>query len=96
MSKITQYKPVKGYVLAKPEGNEQNSSFVIEDKETPQRAEVIKVGNDTWHVSGNKFSSPCKPGDTIVHSGFGYEDIRFEGEHYRLIPFDKVLAVKGV
>lgn len=94
MSKITQFKPVKGFLLTKPQQNEQSSSFEIYDKETPQRAKVLVVGDSTYHTSGQVFESPCKPGDVIVHSAFGFEDIRSEGEHYRLIPFDKVLAVE--
>lgn len=88
------YKPTKGYLLLDPIDNEQSSQFKIEDQEeTPQRAVVLVVGGSTWHTSGQKFEAPARVGDTVIHSGFGFESIRIEGSQYRLCPFDKILAV---
>lgn len=96
MDKKIQFTPVRGFVLVKPLSDEQPKQYIIEDShETPHEAEVVAVGEDTWYESiDREFKAPCKKGEKIVHSAFGFETIRIGGEEYRLVPFSKVLAIK--
>ncbi len=93
MDKNSSIKPSKGYVVAEPTDNEKPDGYTIVDNETPQRAKVLLVGENTYHTSGQEFKAPCGEGDTVIHSGFGFEDIKVEGKKLRLIPFDKILGV---
>ena len=86
--------PSNGYVLVKALSNDHSSTFlVVETEKSPRFATCIAVGGPTIHTSGDEYLPPCKVGDEIVHSGFGYESIKHKGVDYKLVPFDKVLAV---
>jgi co-chaperonin GroES (HSP10) len=92
---ISKIQPSPGYVLLEILENEKPSSFIIADKDaTPQRGKVLSIGDFTFHEGvDEEFHAPCKVGDAVIHSGYGYENIRVEGEQYRLCPFSKILAV---
>ncbi len=88
-------KPAKGYLLLeilKNEAPSKNWSAPNPDQ-IPQRGKVLAVGPDTFHETGDVFKPPAKKGDVVVHSGFGFEDIRVEMKEFRLCPFSKILAV---
>lgn len=85
---------VRGYLLLDILENEQPTSFIVEDKSEPaQRGKVLAVGSDTFDENGKELKSPAKVGDVVVHSAFGFENIKYKGEDYRLCPFTKVLAI---
>lgn len=89
----TALQPSKGYIFVEPLDLEHSTAFhVANSEDTPRRAKVLAVGDKTYHTSGSDYLAPCKVGDTIIHSGFGFEQIKHHGKEYRLIPFDKVLA----
>jgi len=96
MDKKIQYRPVRGFILAIPSGDETSSSFTISDSnKTLNKAQCISVGEDTFFDHIDKvFPCPVKVGDIFLHSTIGHENIRIDGKSYILIPFDRVLAVK--
>jgi co-chaperonin GroES (HSP10) len=91
------YTPVSGYLLTEPlEANQAVGWNAESDDEKPQLAKVLKVGPETWHEThGKRLKAPCKIGDTIIHSSFGFENIIIDGKDYRMVPFNKVLMVKS-
>jgi len=90
----TAIKPCKGYVLVSPLDLQHSAAFsVAQADDTPRLALVLTVGAKTYHTSGAEYLVPCVVGDSIIHSGFGFEQIKHEGKDYRLVPFDKILAV---
>lgn len=95
MSKLAQsLKVVRGYVLLEELKNESSTSFSVEDdKEIPQRGKVLVVGDYIWHDNGDKYESPAKVGDKVIHSAYGYEIIAYEGKQYKVCPFSKILAI---
>ena len=97
MTKKSQnYTIVNGYLLTKPLETTKIGNINIEDDEQrPQKAKVLIVGKSTWYENSDRvFESPCKVGDTIIHSSAGWENVTIEGEDFRLVPFGKVLMVK--
>ena len=87
--------PSPGYILLQILDSESPTSFSIVDKDQiPQRGKVIAVGESIFYPNtGNIYTSPVKVGDIVIHSAFGYENIKLEGEPYRICPFDKILAI---
>jgi len=93
-AEYTAIKPCKGYILVQPLDLQHSTVFsVAQAEDTPRLAKVLSVGNKTYHMSGAEYLAPCAIGNTIIHSGFGFEQIKHEGKDYRLVPFDKILAV---
>jgi len=93
-SSIPQLNPAKGYLFLDPIEDDQIEGVPVAGvDEKPQRAKVLAVGAYTYHTSGEKFEAPAKKGDIVIHSSFGFENIRYKGNEYRICPFDKILAV---
>ena len=89
-------KPSLGYVLVEPLSPDQVEGIdIVDDSELPQFAKVIAVGAEKYHEHIEKvFKPPCKVGDEIVHSGFGFGNIKIDGKEHRMMPFEKVLGIK--
>ena len=91
------FTPVAGYLLIKPLEDTQaiGGVEIHGGDDRPQFGKVLKVGLSTWYENSDRvLESPCNVGDTIVHSSVGFENVRIEGEEYRLLPFSRVLMVK--
>lgn len=88
-------KPQKGYLLLEILENESPTTYMLSnDDQIPQRGRVLVVGPDTWHEGVHeRFESPARAGDIVLHSGFGFEDFYVQGEKLRLCPFSKVIGV---
>lgn len=95
-SRKVQYSPVRGFILVKPLQESAAKGWDAHtDDDIPHYAEVLAVGENTYFEhTGLLFKAPCKVGDTIIHSSIGFENIKIDGEEYRLVPFGKVLMVK--
>jgi co-chaperonin GroES (HSP10) len=92
--------PTPGYLIVKPIENSQPPTdiFIVDDKSFPQYAIVVEVGDAIPVHSGQQNTitiPPCDVGDEIFHSSAGFEKIRIKNNEYRIVPFDKVLAVKS-
>ena len=94
--KSINFAPVQGYLLLEPLEDSQPEGWNVEGvDERPQIARVLKVGEPTYYENSDRvFKSPCKVGDTIIHSSMGFENITIEGKEYRMLPFLRVLMVK--
>lgn len=92
--KSISYSPLPGYVLVRPLKGQDSERYVVVDEQFPQLAEVLKVGDPVMRdYTDTLVSSPVKVGQTIVHSSFGFEKFRHEGEELRIVPFNKILLV---
>ena len=95
MTKIKSIHPAPGYILLAPLEDEDSKDFVIADKDqTPQKGMVVSVGAPIY-LQGTSIlqSAPCGPDDEVIHSAFGFEKIKLDGNPYRLVPFDKIIAI---
>ena len=91
------YFPVPGYLLCKPlETTKIGDIEISDDKQMPQLAKVISVGLPIQSDYTDRIiEATCRVGDIIIHSSGGFENIRIDGEEYRIIPFNKVLLIKN-
>ena len=97
MSKVTRinYIPVAGYILVEPLEETSVSGLNVVADEFPQLARVVKTGESTFNSYTDRLiKCPVKEGDIILHSSFGFEKVRHEGVEYRIVPFEKVLAIR--
>jgi len=81
-------KPLAGYVLIKDKDFELDGGFVVPESNSDQRVigEVLDIGEDKEH------KSPVKIGDVVVYKKYSKDDLRLQGEDYRLIEFDNLVA----
>jgi co-chaperonin GroES (HSP10) len=90
------YLPVAGYLLVEPLEETSVKGLNLIAEEFPQLAKVLKVGDSYYDKSKEMIvDSPCKSGQVVIHSSFGFEKFRSEGKEYRIVPFDKVLLIRS-
>lgn len=84
--------PAPSFILVEP--LEEKTTFQIaktEDQKTV-KSKVIQIGADSQR-QGFTLTSPCKVGDVILHSSYGYQDFKQDGKEYRVVRFDDVLMI---
>ena len=85
-------KPMADNVLLKQYEAEETTSFGIilatSNKEKPAIYEVVSAGPGTKDVTVT-----VKPGDKVVIASFVGSDIKLDGEEYKFVKQDDLLAV---
>jgi chaperonin GroES len=61
-------------------------------KDKPQKGEVIAVGDGHVRDDGSRVSLTVKPGDDVIFSPYGGDEIRIGEEEYLLIRESDILA----
>lgn len=91
--------PLGDRVLVKPfsyeELNKTSSSIIIPDtvsKEKPEQGKVVAVGEGKWQ-DGKLIPVSVKPGDKVVFSRYGYDEVKHEGEEYYILREENLLAI---
>ena len=64
-------------------------------KEKPQRALVVAVGEGRLADSGKRVALTVTTGDTILFGKYAGNDIKFDGEEYKILRESEVLAILG-
>ena len=90
--------PVNDYILINPEKvNEKTASgiFIPEtaDKEKPQQAKVVAVGNGKLGKDGKRMEMSVKVGETILYSKYGPTEVKLGNEEYFFIQDSDVIAI---
>jgi len=62
-------------------------------KETPQRGEVIAVGNGRYTRNGKRIPMEVHVGDTVLYAKYGGSELKVEGEKLLILQESDVLAV---
>ncbi len=62
-------------------------------KEKPSRGTVISVGNGKLLKDGSRAALQVKPGDRVIFTTYGPDEIKIGEEEYLLMREDDVLAV---
>ena len=62
-------------------------------KETPQRGEVIAVGNGRRNQKGKRIPMDVKVGDVVLYAKYGGSELKVEGVKLLILQESDVLAV---
>ena len=97
MASTFSIKPLGNRVLVKPLPAEEmtKSGLIIPDtaKEKSQQAEVIAVGPGWTDEDGKQHKVDVKPGDVVLMPMYGGDDMKHDGEEYKIVRGDDLLAV---
>lgn len=93
MSKV---KPLADKVFVQPlkEEEKTKSGIYLPDsaKEKPKSAKVLAVGEGKY-VDGKLVPLTVKAGDQVLIKEWGGDEIKIEGEDYKIISEDDILAI---
>jgi len=93
---MTKIKPLRDKVLIKPlEAEEKTASGIIlpeSAKEKSKQGQVIEVGPGKYD-DGKLIPPAVKKGDKVIFEEYGGEDIKIDGEEYKLIEEERILAI---
>ena len=73
-----------------------NSGIIIPEtvtKDRPQMALVVAVGPGVMNKKGERIPLDVKPGDKVVFSKYGPDDVEIEGKKYLVCRADSIMAV---
>ena len=62
------------------------------DKEKPERGMVVATGPGKYE-DGKLTPMHVKPGDTVLFSKYGYDEIKIDGTEYYILSESSVLAI---
>lgn len=95
-SKIA-FTPIADRVLVRPADAEtvSASGIVLPDsaQEKPMRGQVLAVGPGRSGADGARLEMPVATGDQVVYGKYAGSDIKFDGEEYKILRADEILAV---
>jgi len=95
--KVSQLKPLAGYVLVEPAKMEKKTQSGIylpdshEDK--PQHGTVLSCGKSTWDNGVREVKCPVKVGDNVIYKKWGGNDVMIDDLEYQFLKFDDILAI---
>jgi chaperonin GroES len=91
--------PLGDRVVVKPlEAKEEQvlaSGIIIPgtaDKEKPSKGKVVAVGPGRYE-DGELVPMSVKPGQTVLFSKYGYDEVKMDGEDYFILAESQILAV---
>jgi chaperonin GroES len=89
--------PLGDRVLVKPEVQETTTAFgiIIPDtaKEKPETGVVVAVGPGKKSDAGATLPMSVSPGDRVMFSKYGFDEIKLAGQEYYLISEANILAI---
>lgn len=62
-------------------------------KKKPQEGKVIAVGNGRVLDNGDRNTLSVKPGDSVLFSKYGGNEVNVEGKEYTILDEDQIYAV---
>ena len=97
-AKETKIIPLGERVLIKAKSKEEktHSGIIIPDtvdKEKPEMGKVIAVGLGKISDSGDLIPMKVKPGDTVLFSKYGPDEVTIDDEDYLIINESSILAI---
>jgi chaperonin GroES len=90
------FTPLEDRVLICPDESEGISAggIVLPDnaKEKPQRGKIVAAGPGKLNKKGERLPMPVAVGDSVIYGKFAGNDIEIEGEDYKVLHADEILA----
>jgi len=91
------FTPIEDRVLIRPADAEtvSASGIVLPDtaQEKPMRGEVVSAGPGRIGKDGQRLPMPVKSGDQVVYGKYAGNAIKFDGEEYKILRADEILAL---
>ncbi|MGD9129630.1 MAG: co-chaperone GroES [Candidatus Woesebacteria bacterium] len=95
--KVSQLKPLSGYILVEPAKSETKTAAGIylpeNDSDKPQHGKVLACGASVWESGVKEIKCPVKKGDQVIYKKWGGNDVKIDDVEYQFLKFDDVLAV---
>jgi chaperonin GroES len=96
MAKKLGVRPLDDRVVVLPKEAEEVTAggIVLPDtaKEKPQRGSVVAVGPGKLLDSGERGTLSVKEGDEVIYSKYGGSEIEIDGEDYKILREQDILA----
>ena len=90
------FAPIEDRVLVRPAAAEtvSASGIVLPDsaQEKPMRGEVVAAGPGRLGPDGARLPMPVAAGETVVYGRYSGTEIQFDGEEYKILRADEILA----
>jgi chaperonin GroES len=90
-------RPLDDRIVVKPVEAENQSAggILLPDsaKEKPQRAIVVAVGQGARNDEGTRLALTVKVGDEILYGRYAGNEIKWNGEEYKILRESEVLAL---
>ncbi|MES2225884.1 MAG: co-chaperone GroES [Patescibacteria group bacterium] len=89
--------PLGDRVVVKPASGDEVSvsGIIIPDtasREKPERGTVVAVGPGKYD-DGALVPMTVKPGDTVLFSKYGYDEVKIDGQEYFILSESSILAI---
>ena len=92
-------RPLDDRIVVQPlEAEKQSAGGILlpdSAKEKPQRAKVIAVGDGRRNDAGSRLALSVSKGDTVLFGKYAGTDIKFDGDSYKILRENEVLAILG-
>jgi len=91
-------KPLADYILIEPiKGEEKTKTGILlpdtAEKERPEQGKVIAVGPGKKDKTGKNISLEIKPGDRVLFTKYGPNEIKVENKEYLIAKAEDILAI---
>jgi chaperonin GroES len=91
-------KPVGGYILVKPQPEEEKtaSGLIIQTSgkgERPQKGKIVALGTGKLDENGKIIPFNVKIGDVVMFKKYSPEEIEIDGEEYLIMQESDILAI---
>lgn len=91
-------KPLGGYILVRPEKEEEKtaSGLILQSTskgERPQKGEIISLGTGLISEKGDILPFNVKVGDVVLFKKYSPEEIELEGENYLIMKESDILGI---
>jgi chaperonin GroES len=90
--------PLGDRIVVAPETKEEKTSVAgiiipeTVDKEKPAKGKVVAVGPGKYE-DGKLVPTALKPGQMVLFSKYGYDEVKVDGKEYFILSESQVLAV---
>jgi len=90
--------PISDHILIKPLKNEEKTKSGIllpetAEKEKPEQGKVIAVGPGKKTEQGKVISMEVKPGDVVLFTKYGPNEIKINGKEYLIAKEEDILGI---
>ncbi len=91
-------KPLSDHIVIEPITQEEKTKSGIflpqtAEKERPEQGKVVAVGPGKMFSSGKRSEIEVKPGDTVLFTKYGPNEIKIDGKEYLIAKQEDILAI---